>query len=245
MRKLKGTIVSLRRPLLFVIGGIMLVASNISMIFPFLVTDWRIAFVIGNTIFIIFAIWTVYDLSKKYVDWSKPKINLVPKPEDEQDKFYVSKHIYLYVYNDEERPITDCHATIEWAELWLDDGREVNFVERDYLKWAEKFSVSENITIPANDYRRLDVASTIEKGRLKFSTLSQRESSPQGLYSKVRIRIDGNFNSIPMKPDIFDGYLFVEKSQIEQHLESVNVIFSKGDWKKDFNIPIRRDVNLN
>ena len=245
MQKLKDTIVSLRRPMLFVIGGVMLVASNVSMIFPSIVTDWRIAFGIGNTIFIAFAIWTIYDLYKKYVDWSEPKLNLVPTPEDEQDKFYVSKHIYIYVYNNEKRPVTDCHATIEWAKLWQDDGREVNFVERDFLKWAEKVSTSEDITIPANDYRRLDIASTIEKGRLRFSTMSQRESSPQGLYSKIRIRIDGNYNNIPIKPEIFDGYLFVEKSVTRQHLETVNIVFRKGDWKKDFNIPIRRDVNLN
>ncbi len=212
---------------------------------PQLIKDWRIALGIGAVIFTATAMLYIYDIRKTYVTTPKLSIDVERVTEDEIHSFYVSKHIYFYVHNKEERPITDCHAVIEWAKLWQEDGREVNFIERDYLKWAEKFAIDENTTIPANDYRRLDIADTAEKGRVKFSTLSERESSPQGLYSQVRIRIDGNYNGFPMKPKIFDGYLFIEKSQTYQHLESVNVIFREGDWKKDFNIPIRRDVNLN
>jgi hypothetical protein len=76
-----------------------------------------------------------------------------------------------------------------------------------------------------------------------------------GLYSHIRIRVDGNFNGKAMKPQIFEGYLYAEDrgsgwneietttkvvdgkrivdSKINIQLPYVYMVFEEGDWTKD------------
>jgi hypothetical protein len=73
--------------------------------------------------------------------WSEPKIKLIPNTEQEHPMDWrVAKHAYLYVFNGENLPITDCYATIESGKLFY-EMRQVEFVEGDHLKWAEIYAM--------------------------------------------------------------------------------------------------------
>jgi len=259
--------ISLLIKILFIFGGAMITAYSTVSTFldlPPIIHDWRYGFVLGLLLFMGGVGWIVFDLYRRYVWWSQPKAKLIPNTEHELKDFMITKHAYLYVFNEEDLPITDCYATIESGKL-VDGMRHIEFIEEDRLKWAAIYATEGcKIEIPPKKQLRIDVADTLEQDRIRFSTCNSTQSSPTGIYSHIRIRVDGNFNGKAIKPHLFDGYLYaegkkwgpnvveiitkvvdgkrIEDSKQAIQLPYVDMVFERGDWIKDKRIPRPKEL---
>lgn len=255
---------SLIKALVIIVGWAVTATSIISTFYPLpsIISDWRIAAIVGFLIFSGGVLWTVYDLLRNYVWWSNPRVDLIENTEEEVAHFTITQHAYLYFNNRESRPISNCRATLEIGQY----RNAPHFLDQDRFRWiGEPANKNCEITVPPHRQVKIDVVTdTLERGRLTFMTCDKTTSAPKGLYPRLRIRVDGDFNGKAMKPQIFDGYLYVEDMAAEwgttraitklvdgkkTSLEKVRdpmpytlMIFKKGDWMKDKQIPKPKEL---
>lgn len=88
--------------------------------------------------------------------WTEVEITLTPHVKDDSISPFGERMIFalLTVYNEEERPVTDCFATLEEAtNLYGGNLIPIELGKKERLKWAEaKYSRGDCvIDIPAKD----------------------------------------------------------------------------------------------
>jgi hypothetical protein len=241
---------------LLVVGGLLI--AVLGWVFTFVDVPQSVKnfpwILIGNILFFFGTAWVVYDLYRKYVWWAEPVIKLTPKMNVEFQSSTSENLAYLVVQNEEEIELTECHASLQKAiNLYGENLDPVDIVEKGYLYWKESKTCS--ITIPPKDERTVKVASSSGGFRFSFCEPSTYGTDLMGLYSPIIIRIDGKLNGKSIKPQFFNGYLFVNNylgetgelittirdekgvtkrsvttSQSEIYTE---MVFEEGDWKNN------------
>ncbi len=193
-------------------------------------------------LFLFFASVVSYLISSEMLwFWSQPDISISTNVADKYSdgKFY--KSIQLQVRNNEEHPISDCYATLEYAAAIyiLHDQedktpplrtREIIPTQTqnvDRIKWEDVFLVNGKceIEIPATYPRNLDLADSLHE--LHFNLCNNNLPVEWLIGAKLhvlKIRIDGRFANKGMKPKLFDGYIYSDKSE---------TIFEEGNWRND------------
>lgn len=266
MEKAKNKLLSFFKALSIIGGIFMMIISNVVNFYelPFMIDDWRIALGIGLFLFIFGTLWILYDLYRKYVWWSKPKVSLeiLRKEVFEVDKspFVMAQ---IKVENKEEREISDCYATIESiTEIFQSDGKDVQITRlplliygKDRIKWDETKYSNKNckIIIPPEDCRFLNLADT-ENHRIKFD-LCKSIVNPNWFGSEIlcafEIRIDGKFNGKSMKPCILKGFVYsetirhdvqIDNSKEKYPIDIQNLWGEEGNWMKSKKLKEKRET---
>ena len=243
-----------------------LAISSLSMVSTFgvsipFIRDWRVGLVVGLAMFFISTLLYILELQGKYL-WSEPEIILSPRRDSDYIYGRSVDVARLTVYNDEETEITNCYATLELAtNLYGGDMTPVNIVKKDRLRWVEEKYTTDDckISIAPKSEVQISVANNLNNFHFTFC----KPSAPlgqdiTGIYI-IRIRIDGKWRGNDIKPQFFDGYLYVNnylgesgeltatttdehgtvtKTVTPSHPEIyTRMIFEKGDWMKDKRIP--------
>jgi hypothetical protein len=257
----------------FVVAGAALTAySWVSTFFnlPPIIKDWRWGLGVGLFLFFAGTLWYITDLIRKYVWWAEPKIVFSPKRDNIHKNQKYADSANLIVRNDEKIAITDCFATLVMAtNLYGEDMIPMNIVENDRLKWKEEKFTSDDckITIPPKDERTVIVADNLNGFQFSFCRASVLRQHLMGLYSPIKIRIDGKINDKDIKPQFFVGYLYVNNYLGESGEVTITntdsdgnvsktivppkpeiyttMFFEKGDWIKDKRIPRSRNIQDN
>jgi len=170
--------------------------------------------------------------------WPKPTIGLSSKVETRSTQEGIVKYVNLVARNQENQEITDCYATLETATyLYGPQMTPVAGIRNNRLRWKEDEYASDacGISIPPKPgSRTISVADT--KNGFHFSSCKPSSSGSEqqlGTYL-VTIRVDGKLCGSDIEPHLFTGYLFVQDAGNSNKL---NIVFEKGDWKKDKRLP--------
>jgi hypothetical protein len=223
--------------------------------------------------YILIAIATIavfegaYQTKRKY-EWVEPDVSVYPSNEMGVAK-YKDGELYniaqLEVFNNEDIEITNCYATLEYAnDIFFN--QESNSVlplipsltqDPDSIRWRENKSIE--ITIPAHKSRHLDVADTLQT--FHYNLCNGDLDTKLAPLHTVKIRIDGHFDKKAMKFLEFDGYIyttnlgkaeeaFVKNGRIKNkdeilldNFRYLKMIFRKGGWKKDVDIDSYLKIN--
>lgn len=201
--------------------------------------------------------------------WSEPDIELISYPKNAYANDVFFKSAILEVYNREELPITNCFATLEFAnDISVDENNHVSVIplipsftkKADRIKWEEELDTDESceITIPPDKSKHINVASLL--GTLRYH-LRDGDFEARWAVHTVKIRIDGYFNKKSMKPLSFDGYIYAtnlenaeeefsrngkvrsNEETIASQIRNLILIFREGDWKKDEEIKNKMNVS--
>ena len=178
------------------------------------------------------------------------KVDLIPKVEDESPLMggVIRKIAYLEVHNNEDVEITDCRVTLVKVEYYREPyfyPMEIKPYKDKRIKWAENYYPDKDcmLTIPregrveAQIFRTFPPERRDEKGSWGIGFMlceSKSDFDNLGVYI-VKIRVDGKFRGVEIKPIYFDGYLYFNQIEATQIL-----YFKQGNWEENDNIPIPR-----
>ena len=266
MGKYKSLLLEIGMAIILVLGIALSILSN------FVV---ELSPLIGYALTVIPLLWYLVREGSKLL-WAEPNVVMVPITEDrDYRRGYFPRIARLEIYNDEEIEITDCYVTLEFAKT-LYATRDMIFVDvvkDERLRWKDKRFSNDRceITIPPKKSLGIDILDSTDGIRFSLCTPTLRTANSFGERLFIlKIRVDGKFNGKNIKPQYFEGYIFVENKpdvfeavettreqigdgevketqrNIRERLVYTDMLFEKGNWmeneklKKTLGIPINQ-----